>query len=72
VLKKKEVVTMADETVARFNLRIAELIRSSRPEEIIEILRDDNSLLRRPNQNIGQQQQHNRSSERALDLRSGL
>jgi hypothetical protein len=62
---------MPNEIAEGFNLRVAELIKSASPEEIIEILRDDNSLLRRQNQNIGQQVQ-NRSSERSIDSRSSL
>jgi hypothetical protein len=54
---------VAESTIERLNLRVAELIKAARPEEIVEIMLGAETSLLRGSQQQQQQQQQQRRQE---------
>jgi hypothetical protein len=59
---EREQADPGSEAVRAMNLRIAELLRNARPEEIVEILIAPETSLIRPSQQQQQQQQQTRKA----------
>ena len=46
------IVTPTPVSVTEFNLKVAELIKNSKTEDIVEVLRDESSMMKKSTQNV--------------------